>query len=135
MSIRFTKFDRSRASAEKQFFAFPAARRELIAITGIAEQGNVADVEFTWRWIPLNEVGAVFYSPDAHYQSTVGFRRYDDGWRVVQGAYRSRPASRRSSQELRACTVKSHLRGSPRAASLLTPSRSWRVASGQVRRL
>ncbi|MFZ0138733.1 MAG: hypothetical protein WAK89_16830 [Candidatus Sulfotelmatobacter sp.] len=72
--------------AEKQFFTIPAARRELIAITGIARQGNVADIEFTWRWIPLNEVGAVFYSPDAHYQSTVGFRRFDDGWRVVQGA-------------------------------------------------
>ena len=37
-------------------------------------------------WIPLNEVGAVFYSRDAHYRSTVGFRRYDDGWRVVQAA-------------------------------------------------
>jgi hypothetical protein len=46
--------------AEKQSFSIPAARRELIAITGIAKQGNVADVEFTWRWIPLNEVGAVF---------------------------------------------------------------------------
>jgi hypothetical protein len=71
--------------AENQSITIPAARRELLAITGIARQGNVADIEFTWRWIPLNEVGAVFYSPDAHYRSTVGFRRYDDGWRVVQG--------------------------------------------------
>jgi hypothetical protein len=71
--------------AENQFITIPAARRELLAITGIARQDNVADIEFTWRWIPLNEVGAVFYSPDAHYRSTVGFRRYDDGWRVVQG--------------------------------------------------
>jgi hypothetical protein len=71
--------------AENQSITVPAARRELLAITGIARQGNVADIEFTWRWIPLNEVGAVFYSPDAHYRSTVGFRRYDDGWRVVQG--------------------------------------------------
>ena len=45
--------------AEKQTFSIPAARRELVAITGIAKQGNVADVEFTWRWVPLNEVGAV----------------------------------------------------------------------------
>ncbi len=72
--------------AEKQFFTIPAARRELIAITGISRQDNIADVEFTWRWIPLNEVGAVFYSRDTTYRSTVGFRRYDDGWRVVQGA-------------------------------------------------
>jgi hypothetical protein len=70
--------------ADKQSFSIPAAHRELIAVTGIAKQGNVADVEFTWRWIPLNEVGAVFYSRDAHYRSTVGFRRYDDGWRLLE---------------------------------------------------
>ncbi|MGB6736290.1 MAG: hypothetical protein WA254_14330 [Candidatus Sulfotelmatobacter sp.] len=74
------------ADAENQSITIPAARRELLAITGIARQGNVADIEFTWHWIPLNEVGAVFYSRDAHYRSTVGFRRYDDGWRVVQAA-------------------------------------------------
>jgi hypothetical protein len=73
------------ADAEKQSFSIPAARRELVAITGIAKQGSAADVEFTWRWIPLNEVGAVFYSADVHYRSTAGFREYDDGWRLVQG--------------------------------------------------
>jgi hypothetical protein len=76
--------------AEKQSFPIPAARRELIAITGIAKQGNVAEVEFTWRWIPLNEVGAVLYSGESHYQSTAIFRDYDDGWRLVESA--SRPA-------------------------------------------
>lgn len=70
--------------AEKQSFNIPAARRELVAITGIAKQGNVADVEFTWRWIPLNEVGAALYSADLRYNSTAGFRCYDDGWRVAQ---------------------------------------------------
>lgn len=77
------------SDADKQSFSIPAARRELIAITGIAKQGNTADVEFTWRWIPLNEVGAVFYSRDAHFRSTVGFRRYDDGWRLLEGSSRS----------------------------------------------
>lgn len=72
--------------ADKQSFTIPAARRQLVAITGIAKQGNVADVEFTWRWIPLNEVGAVIYPNDLHYRSTTTFRDYDDGWRVVQGA-------------------------------------------------
>jgi hypothetical protein len=76
--------------AQKQSFTIPAARRELIAITGIGKQGNDADVEFTWRWIPLNEVGAVFYSSDVHYRSTTSFRSYDDGWRVVQSV--SHPA-------------------------------------------
>ena len=31
--------------AENQFFTIPAARRELLAVTGIARQDNVADVE------------------------------------------------------------------------------------------
>jgi hypothetical protein len=72
--------------AEKQSFIIPAARRELVAITGIARQGSAADVEFTWKWVPLNEVGAVLYSGEAPYRSTAIFRRYDDGWRLVQGA-------------------------------------------------
>jgi hypothetical protein len=76
------------SDAEKQSFSIPAARRELVAITGIAKQGTVADVEFTWRWIPLNEVGAVIYPGDVHYRSTAGFRCYDDGWRLVQGVSR-----------------------------------------------
>ena len=78
--------------AEKQSFAIPAARRELIAITGIAKQGNTADVEFTWRWMPLNEVGAALHSSDAYHTSTAIFRRYDDGWRVVESSsHRAEP--------------------------------------------
>jgi hypothetical protein len=72
--------------AEKQSFSIPAARRELIAITGIARQGHVADVEFTWRWVPLNEVGAVLYPGGAHYRSTTILRDYDDGWRLLPTA-------------------------------------------------
>ncbi|MCU1301694.1 MAG: hypothetical protein JWQ87_1978 [Candidatus Sulfotelmatobacter sp.] len=72
------------ADAESKSFSIPAARRELVAITGIAKQGNVADIEFTWRWIPLNEVGAIMYSSDTRYRSTAAFRSYDDGWRVVE---------------------------------------------------
>ncbi len=72
--------------AEKQSFAIPAARRELTAITGIAKQDTTADAEFTWRWMPLNEVGAALYSSDAHHTSTAIFRRYDDGWRVVESS-------------------------------------------------
>jgi hypothetical protein len=74
----------------KPSFTIAAARRELIAITGISKQGTVADVEFTWKWMPLNEIGAALYSPDVHYRSTTAFRDYDDGWRVVET---TRPAS------------------------------------------
>lgn len=69
----------------KQYFSVPTVRRELVAVTGISKGGNFADVDFTWRWIPLNEVGAALYAGDAHYKSTVGFRHYDDGWRLVDG--------------------------------------------------
>ena len=69
--------------AGKPTFTVPAARRELIAITGISKQGHTAEVEFTWKWVPLNEIGAVFYSSDPHYKSTVAFRYYDDGWHVL----------------------------------------------------
>jgi hypothetical protein len=77
------------ADTGKLSFSLRAARRELIAVTGVSKQGNVADVDFVWKWQPLNEVGAALYSGDLHYRSTAGFRNYDDGWRVVQAAPRS----------------------------------------------
>jgi len=60
------------------------ARRELLGISGISKAGNFADVEFTWRWVSINQVGAALYDSGVHYRSTVGFRGYDDGWRVVE---------------------------------------------------
>jgi len=67
----------------------PLAKRELVAVNGIAKQGNTADVDFTWRWFPLNEIGAALFSGDVHYKSVVGFRNYDDGWRMIEGVPRS----------------------------------------------
>ncbi len=75
--------------ADKQLFTIPTARRELIAITGIAKQGNTADVEFTWKWIPLNEVGAALYARDVPHRTTTIFRHYDDGWRVLESSSHS----------------------------------------------
>ena len=75
--------------ADKQSFTISAARRELVAVTGIAKQGNTADVEFTWKWTPLNEVGAVLYSRETHHRSSAIFRCYDDGWRVLESASHS----------------------------------------------
>jgi hypothetical protein len=59
------------------------AHRELVSVTGISKAGNFADVEFVWRWVSINQVGAAFYDSGVHYKSMVGFRGYDDGWRVV----------------------------------------------------
>jgi hypothetical protein len=60
------------------------ARRELLSISGIAKAGNFADVEFTWSWASINPVGEALYDGGVHYRSTVGFRGYDNGWRVVE---------------------------------------------------
>jgi hypothetical protein len=65
------------------------ARRELLDITGISKAGNFADVEFLWRWVALNEVGSALYDSGVRYRSTVGFRSYDDGWRVQTEAMRN----------------------------------------------
>jgi hypothetical protein len=79
----------SESDRSKQYFSVPAARRELVAITGIIKQGKLADVEFNWKWVPLNEIGAALYSGELQYKSTTSFRDYDDGWRLVDSAVRS----------------------------------------------
>ena len=68
-----------------QYVSVAVAKRELVSVTGISKDGNFADVEFRWKWTPLNEVGAALYAGGIQYESTVAFRRYDDGWRVVDG--------------------------------------------------
>jgi hypothetical protein len=73
-------------AADSPYFSVPVARRQLTGITGISKSGNAADVDFLWKWIPLNEVGAALYASGLQYKSTVGFRQYDDGWRVIEGS-------------------------------------------------
>ena len=73
---------------DKNTFTIPVAKRQLIAVTGISKQGGSAVVEFTWKWAPVNEVGAALYSTGEHFRSDVGFRQYDDGWRIVPGVPR-----------------------------------------------
>jgi hypothetical protein len=70
-------------------FAIQVARRELVGVTGISKAGSFADVEFCWRWIALNKVGEALYDSGVRYRSTVQFRKYDDGWRVMNGMVRS----------------------------------------------
>jgi hypothetical protein len=74
--------------AAKSSLSFPVARRQFLSVDGISKQSNVADVDFEWKWLPLNEIGGALYSADVHYRSTVGFRQYDDGWRLVQSTPR-----------------------------------------------
>ncbi|HEY1800267.1 MAG TPA: hypothetical protein VGG46_04965 [Terriglobales bacterium] len=66
------------------YFAVPTARRQLVEVTGISKEGNIADVDFTWKWSAVNEVGAALYAGDAQFSSTAEMKRYDDGWRLVE---------------------------------------------------
>jgi hypothetical protein len=68
----------------KEYFSIPTARRELVAVTGISESANLADVEFTWKWVPLNEVGSALNVGSLQYKSTVSLKHYDDGWRLIE---------------------------------------------------
>ncbi|MGH9548510.1 MAG: hypothetical protein ACRD3W_04010 [Terriglobales bacterium] len=71
-------------AATSQYISVPVAQRELLGLSGIRKNGNFADCDFQWRWAPVNEVGAALYAKGTEYNSTVGFVRYDDGWRVIE---------------------------------------------------
>jgi hypothetical protein len=73
------------ADLSKKSFSVPIAKRDLVSITGISKDGDMADVEFTFQWVPTSEVGAALITSGLQYRSTVGFRKFDDGWRIVQG--------------------------------------------------
>ena len=72
-------------AAESNYFSVPAARRQLIAVTGISKGEQLEQEDFLWKWVALNPVGEALYASDVQFTSTVGFKRYDDGWRVIEG--------------------------------------------------
>jgi hypothetical protein len=72
------------SQSSANYFSVPTARRQLVDVTGVSKDGNVADVDFTWKWSPMNEVGAALYVGDAQFTSTVEMKHYDNGWRVLE---------------------------------------------------
>jgi hypothetical protein len=76
----------SKAASSSRYFPVTIAQRQLISVTGIDRAGNSADVDFNWKWMPVNEIGAALVEGSLIYKSTVSFRHYDDGWRLVEGA-------------------------------------------------
>ena len=72
-------------AAESNYFSVPAAKRQLIAVTGISKGDQLAQADFVWKWEALNPVGEALYAGDVQFTSTVGFRHYDDGWRLIEG--------------------------------------------------
>ena len=75
-----------RQDSSKQYFSILTARREVVEVTGISKNGNFADVQFVWKWQPLNEVGAALYDGGLRYNSSVSFQHFDDGWRLLEGS-------------------------------------------------
>ena len=75
----------------KEYFSVPTARRELVTVTGISKSGNLADVEFTWKWVPLNEVGSALNVSGLQYKSIVAMKHYDDGWRLIDAVHTGQP--------------------------------------------
>jgi hypothetical protein len=75
-----------RDAANRQYFSVPIAKRELVGVTGVSRDVRAADVEFTWHWMPLNEVGQALVVAGVNYKSVVVFRHYDDGWRLMETA-------------------------------------------------
>jgi hypothetical protein len=71
-------------AAGSNYFSVPAARRQLLSISGISKVDSMAEVDFVWKWSPMNDVGTAFYGDGVQYTSTVGFKKYDDGWRVME---------------------------------------------------
>ena len=92
----------SNAAPNNNTIAIQSARRELVGISGISKAGNFADVEFIWHWVSLNQVGAALYDSGVHYRSTVGFRKFDDGWKIVE---QSAPANQSLEEALRGAQV------------------------------
>lgn len=65
----------------------PISRRELVSVDGVRQQTNSADVDFSWKWLPLqgDEVPASIEFP---YKGRAVFERYDDGWRLEESLFR-----------------------------------------------
>jgi len=56
-NLSTTSWPRQRKPAKQVFQYTHGEKGTGKSITGISKDGNVADVEFTWRWAPQNEVG------------------------------------------------------------------------------
>ncbi len=69
----------------KSLWNIPILHWEFVEVTGISsESPDTAVVEFTNRWVPTRygkELGEV---PSAPETNSFNFRRYDDGWRLIQ---------------------------------------------------
>jgi hypothetical protein len=65
----------------------PIASREFMAITGLTggeQEGSPVQADFNWRWTYNNIGNRLGTSDQQSHSSSALFRRYDDGWRLVE---------------------------------------------------
>jgi hypothetical protein len=74
-----------------------AARRELVDVTGVVTESDLARAEFTWRSVPTAG-GTALGTPPASRRASATFRRYVDGWRLIWIDYRVPGLRDRSAQ-------------------------------------
>ncbi len=69
------------------------ADRQFVGVTGVVQNSNTAQVEYTWKYANQTLVGknslkyrtgrdAEFMIDDSLHTETVSFKKYDDGWRL-----------------------------------------------------
>src|SRR5260370_16326667 len=61
----------STALPDNGSMSIQVARRELVSIDGISKAGNFADVDFAWRWVPINQLGPALSDTRSTSPSTV----------------------------------------------------------------
>jgi hypothetical protein len=69
-----------------KFYKVPYAKREIVEVTGISEpkeSGNTAQAKFTWRLVPLNDIGKAMSLDTKTIEGDAVLQKFDDGWRVV----------------------------------------------------
>jgi hypothetical protein len=100
-------------SSMSEDYEVPLATRELLEITGIGElqgeTGAFVEVQYTWKWSPVNEVGTLMKLDEKTNAGSAAFRRFDDGWRLdsvkSSDAYFSYPVICREEEKKLRCTA------------------------------
>lgn len=67
-------------------YEVPLATRKLVEITGIGElqgeTGAFVEVQYTWKWSPVNEIATLMKLDERTNTGSAAFRKFDDGWRL-----------------------------------------------------
>jgi len=58
--------------------------RELVEVTAIVSESNLARAEFTWRLVPTIAGQALDQSPLQRQRASAAFRRQDGGWQLIR---------------------------------------------------